>query len=118
MYSNWRPGTIEVEPGGQELEFYEYSSEEGRLELTPQQHTSSRLREELWATLEQQAIPQELQAPLPARLHTAHRQGMKNYFSYEEREAVRVVEARAGRAPETPETAPKRPSRANRVRRP
>lgn len=92
LYSNWRPGTIEVEPAGQEMEFYEYSGEEGRLELTPQQRAGSKLREELWATLEQ-ATPQELQAPLPARLHGAHRQGMKNYLSYEERESVRADEA-------------------------
>ena len=52
LYSNWRPGTIEVEPAGQESEFYEYSGEEGRLELTPQQRAGSKLREELWATLE------------------------------------------------------------------
>jgi arylsulfatase A-like enzyme len=93
LYSNWRPGTIEVEPAGQEIEFYDYASEQGQLELSPQTGAGSTLREELLATLEEQAIPQELRAPLPTRLHTARRQGLRQYLSFEERESLKVAEA-------------------------
>jgi arylsulfatase A-like enzyme len=105
LYTNWRPGTMESEPVGQEVEFYDYSSPEGRLELSGQFGAGSALKEELWAALEQEAIPLELRAPLPPRLHSAHRQGIGQYFSYEESEALKVYEAHRREAPEpVPET--------------
>jgi len=89
LYSNWRPGTIEVEPSGQEAELYDYSTIAGRAELE-NVLGSSALEEELRATLEEQAIPQELRAPLPSRLREAGRGGLSNYLSVEEYEAQRV----------------------------
>jgi arylsulfatase A-like enzyme len=100
LYTNWRPGTIEPEPAGQEVEFYDYSSPEGRLELSSQLGAPSALEEELWSTLEQEAIPLELRAPLPSRLHAAHRQGMDQYFTVEESEAIKVYESHRREAPE------------------
>ncbi len=93
LYSNWKPATTIVEPATQESELYDYSSEEGRLELSGQDRTGSALEEELWATLEDTAIPQELRAPLPGTLQEAHRQALAQYFVFEERQALRVYEA-------------------------
>jgi arylsulfatase A-like enzyme len=93
LYSNWRPGTIEIEQPGHESELYDYDSEEGSLELSSQLRAGSALEEQLWATLEGQAIPHELRAPLPARLRAAHRAGLAGYLAYEEREDVKVAEA-------------------------
>ena len=104
LYRNWLTGTTEVAPLGQEVEFYDYSTEEGRLELSAQTPgVGSPLREELWSTLEEEAIPQELQAPLPSRLHTAHRRGLKAYYTFEERQAAKLAEMHP---PEAIETAP------------
>ena len=91
-YSNWRTGTMEV-AGAPESEFYDYSREEGRLELSSQQSPASALQEELRAILETEAMPQELSAPLPSRLRAAHRQGMGQYLGFEEREAMKVYES-------------------------
>lgn len=93
LYSNWRPDTTEVETAGQEYEFYDYSSEEGRLELSSQGQPGAPLEEELWQTLENDAIPNELRAPLPGSLQLARHQGLAEYFAYEEREALKVYEA-------------------------
>jgi arylsulfatase A-like enzyme len=93
LYSNWRPSTTEVESFGQESEFYDYASEEGRLELSNQLRSGSALEEELWETLEGSAVPTELHAPLPASLRPAQLTALEKYFSYEEREALKVYEA-------------------------
>ncbi len=93
LYSNWRPGTIEIEQSGHESELYEYDTEEGSLELSSQLRTGSALEEQLWATLEGEAIPHELRASLPARLHAAHREGLASYLAYEEHEDIKVAEA-------------------------
>ena len=100
LYSNWRAGTIEVEPSAQEAEFYDYSGEEGRLEVSGQLAAGSALGEQLRATLETEAMPHELRATLPSHLHAARREGMAQYFAYEEREALKVLEAHLPQAPE------------------
>ena len=93
LYSDWRPGSIEVEPSGQEAEFYDYASEEGRLELSSQARSGSPLEAQLWQTLEGTAIPDELRAPLPASLQAAQRDAFARYFRFELREAARVQKA-------------------------
>jgi arylsulfatase A-like enzyme len=92
-YSNWRAGTTEAEPSGQESEFYDYSSEAGLLELSTQLRSSSELEEQLWQTLEQSAVPDELRAPLPALLEEARGEALSRYLEFEEREAQRVYRA-------------------------
>jgi arylsulfatase A-like enzyme len=101
LYSNWRPNTTEVETAGQEYEFYDYSSEAGRMELSSQGQPGAPLEEDLWQTLENDAIPNELHAPLPASLQPARREGLAEYFAYEEREALKVYEAHRPGSEET-----------------
>jgi arylsulfatase A-like enzyme len=77
-YSNWLPGGITPEQGSQELELYDYRSRAGRLEL----HNGaghSRLEHPLRGTFEQ-ALREDLRAPLPRRLRVAHGLGFTNYF--------------------------------------
>ena len=93
LYSNWRPGTIEVEPAGQEAELYDYSDEEGRLELSSQAQGGSALEEQLRETLVETAIPNELRGPLPTPLRLARADAMDRYFAFEEREALKVYES-------------------------
>ncbi len=93
LYSNWREGTLTAETAGQEFELYDYSSYGGRLELLNSAGGAGALEEELWVTLEEQALPGELRAPLPAPLHAAQRRGLANYQSVEEFESYRAYAA-------------------------
>jgi arylsulfatase A-like enzyme len=99
-YSSWLPATTEVESGGQEHELYDYSSEEGRLELSSQDRAGSALEEELWQTLEDDAVPNELHAPLPTSLQAARRDALEKYYTFEEHEALKVYEAHRPQAEE------------------
>ena len=78
-YSNWPAEGIQPLSRGEETELYDYSSQNGRLEL----HSSageSPLEETLRADYEQ-AFKEELRAPLPTRLIEAHARGFADYFS-------------------------------------
>lgn len=97
VYSNWRPGSLEPEALGQEAEFYDYSTREGRLELTSQRGSAH--QDVLRATLDEQAMPGELRAPLPTRLQPAQRQGLANYHYHEQVEAIKVFDAHRREAP-------------------
>jgi arylsulfatase A-like enzyme len=100
LYSNWREGTLTAEAAGQEFELYDYSSPGGRLELLNSAGASEALEEELWVTLEEQALPGELRAPLPASLRAAQRRGFANYQSVEEFEDYKAYAAHLRNASE------------------
>ncbi len=103
-YSNWREGTLTVEAAGQEFELYDYSSSGGQLELLNSAGTSGALEEELWVALEEQALPSELRAPLPASLRAAQRRGFANYRSVEEFQTYKAYAAHLRNASEPPPT--------------
>lgn len=82
VYSNWKPGGTEIESSGQELELYDYSTEAGQMEV-PNEAGRSALQEPLTQLLEDQAIPQELRAPLPSYLDLAQKEGLADYQAVE-----------------------------------
>jgi arylsulfatase A-like enzyme len=82
VYSNWKPGSTEIESFGQELELYDYSTEAGRMEM-PSEAGRSALQEPLMQLLQEQAIPQELRAPLPSYLGLAQQEGLADYQAVE-----------------------------------
>jgi arylsulfatase A-like enzyme len=90
LYSNWGQESIEAEPTGQEVECYDYSSDVGQAELANAAGSSS-LEEQLRATLEQEAIPNELHAPLPAYLQGPQRKGMSDYFDVDAGEGEKAA---------------------------
>jgi arylsulfatase A-like enzyme len=85
LYSNWVQESIEAEPVGEEVECYDYSTADGQAELA-NVAGSSALEEELRATLEADAIPNELHAPLPGYLQKPQRRGMGDYFNVDTNE--------------------------------
>jgi arylsulfatase A-like enzyme len=85
LYSNWVQESIEVDPTGQEVECYDYSSSDGQEELANEAGASA-LEEELRAILEAEAIPNELHAPLPGFLEKPQRRGMSNYYNVDTNE--------------------------------
>jgi len=90
LYSNWGQESIEAEPTGQEVECYDYSSDVGQAELA-NVAGSSASEEQLRATLEQEAIPNELHAPLPAYLQGPQRKGMSDYFDVDAGESEKAA---------------------------
>jgi arylsulfatase A-like enzyme len=80
LYSNWVQESIEAEQAGEEVECYDYSTAVGQAELVNEAGASA-LEEELRATLEGDAIPSELHAPLPGYLQGTQRRGMSDYFN-------------------------------------
>jgi arylsulfatase A-like enzyme len=93
VYSNWAPESTTLESAGQEFELYDYSNPAGRAELLNGAGAAGALEEELWATLEEEAIPRELRAPLPAPLRGAQRRGLANYQGVEEIQSLKAYAA-------------------------
>jgi arylsulfatase A-like enzyme len=90
VYSNWQAGGIEIEPLGREVELYDYSTGEGQAEVANVAGLSG-LEEVLLATLEEEAIPNELREPLPGYLRNAQQQGMSDYLDIEENEEEKLA---------------------------
>jgi arylsulfatase A-like enzyme len=79
-YSYWTPGTLNVEPGDQDLELYDYSTPAGRLELDNIAGSAPALLGEMSELLQSRVIPDELREPLPPRLQAAQDQGIENFY--------------------------------------
>jgi len=90
VYSNWRPETTEQEAAGQEYELYDYSEPAGRAETVNSAGSQSALEEQLWSTLEEEALPRELHAPLPTGMHDAQQRGLSNYANVEQTQNIKV----------------------------
>jgi arylsulfatase A-like enzyme len=90
LYSNWGGESIEAESTGQEVECYEYGTGEGRAELA-NVAGSSALEEELRATLEEDAIPNELHESLPGYLEKPQGKGISNYYDVDENEGEKAA---------------------------
>jgi arylsulfatase A-like enzyme len=91
-YSDWRHGTIEPMAQRQQVELYDRTTAEGRLELTNQTGRSSH-EGELRRTLEL-ATRIELRAPLPAHLLSAQEAGMHQYQVVAKLERAASTESR------------------------
>jgi arylsulfatase A-like enzyme len=79
LYTNWRPGSLEIASGDDDGELYEYSTAAGRLELD-NRRGRSRHEETMYRLLMEEALPNELRAPLPSRLRDAQARGHGNYL--------------------------------------
>lgn len=66
VYSNWRTPLMQIEREGQELEYYDYATAAGRLEVDNTYR--SKTAQKANRLLQTKLIPGELRAPLPARL--------------------------------------------------
>lgn len=80
-YSHWAPGTTRPIPGSMKLEFYDYSTANGRAEL----HSNPRDRrvKPLLHKLLNQYVPTQMEAPLPAPLKHSVAKGRASYIAFE-----------------------------------
>jgi arylsulfatase A-like enzyme len=95
-YSDFAAGSIKPLEAGRETELYDYSTQQGRMELRNDAGRSA-LEGQLVAQL-QRAVRDELREPLPKRLKAAHRRGMADYFNTAARAANKAMERRRERA--------------------
>ncbi|HEY8304571.1 MAG TPA: sulfatase-like hydrolase/transferase [Solirubrobacteraceae bacterium] len=95
-YSNFAPATMKTVARGRETELYDYRTPAGRMELRNEAGRSA-LEAGLVAQLER-AVRDELREPLPKRLHTARKRGLRDYFDIAQRAALKAAERRRLRA--------------------
>jgi len=77
LYQFWKAGTVEAVPDGQEVEYYDYASERGRLE-TEMSPAPPALVERLVTDI----IPNELRAPLPEAYQDAQQSAAQAFIKY------------------------------------
>ena len=71
VYTDWADESDDILSEGQELEFYDYGTEEGQLELANTAGPDNPRFRELYDELMNVAVPNELRAPLPDALQAA-----------------------------------------------
>jgi hypothetical protein len=80
LYSSWKDGTIDVDPGDQDRELYDYSTPGGRLELENIAGRKTTLEDTMAGLLAAEVLP-EVRASLPRRLEAAREEGMADFFA-------------------------------------
>jgi arylsulfatase A-like enzyme len=81
VYSPWKKDTIEVDTSDQDFELYDYSDNDGQLELANLAGTGSKLQSEMSALLQNEVIPNEIRAPLPKHLRAAQKEGLEDFYA-------------------------------------
>jgi uncharacterized sulfatase len=77
LYRFWKPNTIDAVAEGQEVEYYDYSTEGGRQEVAISDPPPGLLPE-----LVNDIIPNELRAPLPASYQQTQQSAIQAYIRY------------------------------------
>ena len=80
-YNFWTENTVDIAAEGEEVECYDYSTSNGRLELDNITDGANPLFAQLYASLMSDAYGNELRAPLPASLETAQNEARTQYLS-------------------------------------
>jgi len=80
VYADWIPGTAIIDPRTIELEFYDYSTEQGRLELDnmPDDPRARHMLKKLLTRF----VPQSMQAPLPGVYGVASDVARRQFLAY------------------------------------
>ncbi len=80
LYSHWASGSDEIQPAGEETEYYDYATPEGQQELTNGAGPGNQDYLALHDQLVNDAIPNELRRPLPSNLQPAHEKAIGAYL--------------------------------------
>jgi arylsulfatase A-like enzyme len=80
VYSHWIPETETPVPLSKIVEYYDYCTERGRLELESTPDSLHALEARAWLDLE--VIPKELRAPLPPQYAAAQEAALKGYWAW------------------------------------
>lgn len=81
LYSRWKPGTTDIDTAAeQDHEFYDYTTDNGRLELTAQTQQNTKAQQ-LQDFLYKTVLPHEINQPLPNYLKTAQDEGINDLLA-------------------------------------
>lgn len=80
LYSFWKPCSLDVDPAGQQVEFYDYTAPYSNVLETMNNNTSPN-RTAFESALSAVRLS-ELRAPLPTYLQAAHAQAESDYLAY------------------------------------
>jgi arylsulfatase A-like enzyme len=80
LYSFWNDGTIDIVSQGYELEFYDFGTPQGMIEV--KNTASSTMAANYYETLASDVIPNELRQPLPSSLQSYQQQAVQTYLAY------------------------------------
>ena len=81
VYSRWKDGTLDVDPGDQDRELYDYGTAGGRRELENIAGRKTALEGTMSRLLENRVLPNEVRKPLPRRLGAAQEEGLGDFFA-------------------------------------
>lgn len=76
VYTDWADTSDDILTESQEVEFYDYATDEGRLELANTADSENPRFREMYQFLMTEAVPNELRAPLPEALEAARAESM------------------------------------------
>ena len=80
LYAGWQKGTAALDPATVAIEYYDYATEDGRLETVST--SNDRRASQLAARLQGEIIPNELRQPLPSSLTAAGRRAKGKLIGY------------------------------------
>jgi uncharacterized sulfatase len=80
MYAHWIKGTTRIDPSSVQLEYYDYSTVNGQLELDSTPYSAG--AKALLSQLVTEIIPDELRAPIAQNLKTAQHYSERAYIRY------------------------------------
>ncbi|MCW8133843.1 MAG: sulfatase-like hydrolase/transferase [Planctomycetota bacterium] len=80
--SHWKPGTVDLDPAGQESECYDYATDAGRKETANVAPNKPALYTQLYNAMMTDAFANELRKPLPAALQPAQADAKQRYLNY------------------------------------
>jgi arylsulfatase A-like enzyme len=81
VYSRWKDGSLEVDPGDEDRELYDYRTQGGRRELENVAGRGTKLERTMAQLLDAKVIPGEVRKPLPHRLKAAQDEGLADFFA-------------------------------------
>jgi arylsulfatase A-like enzyme len=83
VYAKWFFGTAQIDPSTVQLEFYDYNTASGRLELENVRASEDPRVMQMYSTLLNDVIPNELEAPLPLPLRIPQAISLGQYLIYD-----------------------------------
>lgn len=80
--SNWKAGTVDPDPAGQESECYDYATDSGRKEIQNVAPSKPALYTQLYNAMMNDAYANELRKPLPDSLQPVQADAKQRYLDY------------------------------------
>lgn len=81
LYTHWKENSFEIDPSGQQTEYYDYSTQPGIMEIDNTAKPTNTAYRRLLDQLVTDVIPNELRKPLPASMYAAQQSTIQGYLA-------------------------------------